>query len=61
MSAAATTEEFSVVQTEGRCKVVRRVKHHNVDAIISVGCRINSKCGLLETRLRLDLLAELQA
>ncbi len=42
----ATTEEFSVVQTEGRRKVTRTVKHYNLDAIISVGYRVNSKRGV---------------
>jgi Virulence protein RhuM family len=44
---AATTEDFSVVQTEGRRKVNRRVKHYNLDAAISVGYRVNSKRGVV--------------
>src|SRR5512132_700809 len=40
---SATTEDFSVVQTEGRRKVTRTVKHYNLDAIISVGYRVSSK------------------
>lgn len=42
----ATTEDFSVVQTEGRRKVTRTVRHYNLDAIISVGYRVNSKRGV---------------
>ena len=42
----ATTEDFSVVQTEGRREVTRTVKHYNLDAIISVGYRVNSKRGV---------------
>lgn len=42
----ATTEDFSVVQTEGRRKVTRSVKHYNLDAIISVGYRVNSRRGV---------------
>lgn len=42
----ATTEDFSVVQTEGRRKVTRKVKHYNLDAIISVGYRVNSTRGV---------------
>jgi hypothetical protein len=42
----ATTEDSSVVQTEGRRKVTRKVKHYNLDAIISVGYRVNSKRGV---------------
>ncbi len=43
---AATTEDFSVVQTEGRRRVRRQVKHYNLDAIISVGYRVNSRRGV---------------
>jgi prophage maintenance system killer protein len=41
----ATTEDYSVVQKEGKRQVSRRVKHYNLDAIISVGYRVNSKRG----------------
>jgi hypothetical protein len=37
LNEAATTEEYSVVQTEGKRKVRRSLKHYNLDAIISVG------------------------
>ncbi len=39
----ATTEDSSVVQTEGKRTVRRAVKFYNLDAIIAVGYRINSK------------------
>ena len=39
----ATTEEISVVQKEGSRQVNRRVLFYNLDAIISVGYRVNSK------------------
>lgn len=39
----STTEEISVVQKEGNRKVKRTVLFYNLDAIISVGYRINSK------------------
>jgi prophage maintenance system killer protein len=42
----ATTEDFSVVQSEGTRRVRRRVKHYNLDAIISVGYRVNSLRGV---------------
>ena len=45
LSEKATTEDYSVVQLEGKRKVNRRVKHYNLDAIISVGYRVNSKKG----------------
>lgn len=37
-----TTEYFSVVQTEGERQVNRKLKFYNLDAIISVGYRVNS-------------------
>lgn len=43
---SATTEDFSVVQAEGSREVKRRIKHYNLDAIISVGYRVNSKRGV---------------
>ncbi len=39
----ATTEEISAVQQEGSRKVRRKQKFYNLDAIISVGYRVNSK------------------
>lgn len=41
-----TTEESSVVQLEGKRKVQRKVKLYNLDSIISVGYRVNSKRGV---------------
>ncbi len=41
----ATTEFFSVVQIEGNRQVKREIKYYNLDAIISVGYRVNSKRG----------------
>jgi hypothetical protein len=41
----ATTEFFSVVQKEGSRNVTRKIKFYNLDAIISVGYRVNSKRG----------------
>lgn len=38
----STTEDFSVVQQEGKRQVKRITKFYNLDAIISVGYRINS-------------------
>ena len=42
----ATTEDSSVVQVEGRRKVSRKVCLYNLDAIISVGYRVNSILGV---------------
>tara|TARA_R110002072_G_scaffold284396_5_gene448765 strand:- start:106331 stop:107329 length:999 start_codon:yes stop_codon:yes gene_type:complete len=38
----ATTEDSSVVRQEGNRQVSRRIKHYNLDAIISVGYRVSS-------------------
>ncbi|NLT29824.1 MAG: virulence RhuM family protein [Propionibacterium sp.] len=38
----ATSEDFSLVRTEGVRRVQRQVRHYNLDAIISVGYRVNS-------------------
>jgi prophage maintenance system killer protein len=43
---AVTTKEFSVVQSEGKRRVSRQVKHYNLDAIISTGYRVNSRRGV---------------
>ena len=40
---AATTEKFSVVRKEGTRSVNRAIDHYNLDAIIAVGYRVNSK------------------
>lgn len=39
----ATAEDFSVVQREGARQVKRKTKFYNLDAIISVGYRVNSR------------------
>ncbi len=39
----ATSKDFLLVRTEGRRRVRRAVAHYNLDAIISVGYRVNSK------------------
>ncbi len=39
----ATTEKFSVVRREGARQVRRSIDHYNLDAIIAVGYRVNSK------------------
>ncbi len=46
LSETTTAEDYSVVQTEGKRQVSRTIKHYNLDAIISVGYRVNSKRGV---------------
>ncbi len=45
LSEEATTEDYSVVRVEGKRKVNRTVRHYNLDAVVSVGYRVNSKQG----------------
>ena len=42
----STAKDFLVVQTEGKRQVKRNLQHYNLDAIISVGYRVNSKKGV---------------
>ncbi len=42
LSEPATCKDFLQVRTEGTRRVERRRKHYNLDAIISVGYRVNS-------------------
>ena len=39
----ATTEDYSVVRSEGKRRVTRQIKHYNLDAVLSVGYRVKSK------------------
>ena len=39
----ATAEDFSVVRLEGNRMVHRKVRHYNLDAILSVGYRVSSR------------------
>ena len=39
----ATTKDFLAVQAEAGRRVRRKIKHYNLDAIISVGYRVNSR------------------
>jgi len=43
LSETSTTKEFLVVQKEGSRKICRNVKMYNLDAIVSVGYRVNSE------------------
>jgi len=41
----STTEDFSVVQKEGKRSITRKIRHYNLDVIISVGYRVKSQRG----------------
>lgn len=55
---SATVEEFSVVQKEGNREVKRNVKYYNLDAIISVGYRVNSDRAIQFRRWATNVLKE---
>jgi hypothetical protein len=42
LDAEATIRKFRIVQNEGECEVGRNITYYNLDAIISVGYRVNS-------------------
>lgn len=42
----ATVAKFATVQNEGGREVTRDIEYYNLDAIISVGYRVNSKQGI---------------
>lgn len=42
----ATAKDFLAVRMEGKRQVQRQLKHCNLDAIISVGYRVNSRRGV---------------
>ncbi|MGM0700848.1 MAG: RhuM family protein [Pseudomonadota bacterium] len=43
LSESATAKDFLVVRQEGSRQVRRRLKHYNLDAVISVGYRVSSR------------------
>jgi len=43
LDADATSKDFLIVRSEGQRKVRRKIRHYNLDAIISIGYRVNSK------------------
>ena len=54
----STTEKYSVVRQEGKRNVKRQIKFYNLDSIISVGYRVNSKRGVLFRKWATQLLKD---
>ena len=54
----STTEDFSVVQKEGIREVTRKLKYYNLDAVISVGYRVNSDRAIQFRRWATNILKE---
>lgn len=54
----STTEDFSIVQKEGQREVKRTVKYYNLDAVISVGYRVNSDRAIQFRRWATNILKE---
>lgn len=53
-----TTEKYSVIRQEGKRQVKRTINYYNLDAIISVGYRVNSKSGVIFRKWATQLLKE---
>jgi arsenate reductase-like glutaredoxin family protein len=43
----STVKEILTVRIEGKRKITRKIKYYNLDMIISIGYRVNSKRGIL--------------
>ena len=54
----STSEEFSVVQKEGNREVKRKLLYYNLDAVISVGYRVNSDRAIQFRRWATNILKE---
>ena len=54
----STTENFSIVQKEGNREVKRNIKYYNLDAVISVGYRVNSDRAIQFRRWATNILKE---
>ena len=54
----STTEDFSIVQKEGNRKVKRNINYYNLDAVISVGYRVNSDRAVQFRRWATNILKE---
>lgn len=54
----STTEDFSIVQKEGKREVKRNIKYYNLDAVISVGYRVNSDRAVQFRRWATNILKE---
>jgi prophage maintenance system killer protein len=46
LDAEATVRKFRTVRQEGKRTISRQIEHYNLDAIISVGYRVNTKRGI---------------
>lgn len=45
-----TVRDFQTVRLEGKRQVIRNLTYYNLDAIISIGFRVNSERGILFRR-----------
>lgn len=55
---SSTVAQFATVQNEGGHKVERQIDHYNLDAILSVGYRVNSKRGIQFRKWATNILKE---
>lgn len=58
LSEKSTSKEFLLVQKEGSREVKRKIKYYNLDAVISVGYRVNSDRAIQFRRWATNILKE---
>ncbi|MBO7055269.1 MAG: virulence RhuM family protein [Bacteroidales bacterium] len=58
LSESATCAKIAQVRLEGKRKIVREIPYYNLDMIISVGFRVNSKQGILFRQWALKILKD---
>ena len=54
----STVSKFATVQKEGQREVIRNIDYYNLDMIISVGYRVNSKQGIIFRKWATSVLKE---
>lgn len=55
----STLRNFRIVRTEGDREVTREINHYNLDAVISIGYRVNSRLGTIFRKWATNVLVQL--
>ena len=58
LNESSTSAIFALVQTEGKRKIERKINYYNLDAVISVGFRVNSSKAIQFRRWAIYILKE---
>ncbi len=53
-----TSEEYSIVQIEGKREITRKIRCYSLEAIIAVGYRVNSEQGILFRQWAISILQQ---